>query len=110
MVGWLRLEGAIQELFDVAMLPGIICPRALGPGTKELLDTVRPRLRDPNEQRGRTAPALADDPCRRSPNKTWARPATHNLAIAVMGAAAHGAPRPAQSSAAAGLAASSNHT
>lgn len=41
--GWIRLEGPIQELFDVTVLPGIRCPRSLGPGTKELHVNVRPR-------------------------------------------------------------------
>lgn len=41
--GWIRLDGPIQELFDVVALPGVACPRALGPATKELGDNVRPR-------------------------------------------------------------------
>lgn len=41
--GWLRLDGSIEELFDVAVLPGIRCPRSLAPGTRELWDNVRPR-------------------------------------------------------------------
>lgn len=41
MTGWLRLEGPVQELFDVTVLPGVACPRALGPGTRELCDNVR---------------------------------------------------------------------
>lgn len=41
--GWIRFDGPIQEMFDVAIFPGIACPRALGPGTRELWDNVRPR-------------------------------------------------------------------
>lgn len=41
--GWLRLDGPVQELFDVAALPGVTCPRSLAPNTRELWDNVRPR-------------------------------------------------------------------
>lgn len=41
--GWVRLDGPIQELFDVTTLSGIVCPRALAPGTRELWENVRPR-------------------------------------------------------------------
>jgi uncharacterized protein (TIGR03032 family) len=43
--GWIRLDGAIEELFDVTALPGVVCPRSLGPGTKELGVNIRPRPR-----------------------------------------------------------------
>lgn len=43
IVGWVKLDGPVQELFDVAALKGVKCPRSLGPGTKELWDNVRPR-------------------------------------------------------------------
>lgn len=36
----LRLEAAITELFDVAALPGIRCPVAVGPGTLESHGTL----------------------------------------------------------------------
>lgn len=35
MVEWLRLEGAVRELFDVAVIPGVACPMAVGPETVE---------------------------------------------------------------------------
>lgn len=37
---WIRLEGFIKELFDVAVLPGVQCPMALGVGTLELQHTI----------------------------------------------------------------------
>ena len=30
IVEWIRLDGAIKELFDVAVIPGVVCPMALG--------------------------------------------------------------------------------
>lgn len=30
LVEWIRLDGAIKELFDVAVIPGVQCPMALG--------------------------------------------------------------------------------
>ena len=36
IVEWIRLEGGITELFDVAAMPGIRCPMAIGPGTPEV--------------------------------------------------------------------------
>lgn len=41
--GWIRLEGSVQELFDVAALSSVRCPRSLAPGTRELWNNVRPR-------------------------------------------------------------------
>lgn len=41
--GWIRFEGSVQELFDVALMPGMHCPRSLAPGTRELWTNVRPR-------------------------------------------------------------------
>lgn len=35
MVEWLRLEGAVRELFDVAIIPDTACPMAVGPDTVE---------------------------------------------------------------------------
>lgn len=40
IVEWLRLDGAITEMFDVTALPGIICPQSLGLGTTEILNTM----------------------------------------------------------------------
>lgn len=39
-VEWIRLEGAITELFDVAVLPGAVCPMALGVDSPELRTMV----------------------------------------------------------------------
>ncbi|WP_367647797.1 DUF4915 domain-containing protein [Ruegeria arenilitoris] len=27
---WLRIEGAIEEIFEVSFLPGVVCPAAIG--------------------------------------------------------------------------------
>jgi uncharacterized protein (TIGR03032 family) len=40
IVEWIRLEGHISELFDVAAMPGILCPMALGPGTVEIQNAI----------------------------------------------------------------------
>ncbi|MGL4302599.1 MAG: TIGR03032 family protein [Sphingomonas sp.] len=40
IVEWIRLEGHITELFDVAALPGVRCPMALGPGTVEIQNSI----------------------------------------------------------------------
>jgi uncharacterized protein (TIGR03032 family) len=36
MVEWIRLDGAIGELFDVAVIPDAVCPMAVGPHTAEI--------------------------------------------------------------------------
>lgn len=40
IVEWVRLEGDIIELFDVCVMPGIICPMAIGPNTPEIASTI----------------------------------------------------------------------
>jgi len=40
IVEWLRLEGFIKELFDVAVIPGSRCAMALGVGTPEVQQTI----------------------------------------------------------------------
>lgn len=40
IVEWIRLEGFIKELFDVAVIPGSRCPMALGVGTPEVQHTI----------------------------------------------------------------------
>jgi len=40
IVEWIRLEGHITELFDVAAMPGVRCPMAIGPNTVELQNTI----------------------------------------------------------------------
>lgn len=37
---WIRLEGTISELFDVAVLPGRACPMSLGIDTVEIQNTL----------------------------------------------------------------------
>jgi hypothetical protein len=36
MTGWARLEGVVRELYDVAALPGVQCPSAIGFRTNEV--------------------------------------------------------------------------
>lgn len=40
IVEWIRLEGFITELFDVAAMPGVRCPMAIGPNTLEMQTTI----------------------------------------------------------------------
>ena len=40
IVEWLRLEGDVQELFAVEVMPGIRCPMAVGPQTDEFKDSI----------------------------------------------------------------------
>ena len=40
IVEWLRLDGAIRELFDVRVLPGCVCPMALPTFGPELASFV----------------------------------------------------------------------
>lgn len=40
IVEWIRLEGHITELFDVAAMPGVRCPMALGPATVEVQNSI----------------------------------------------------------------------
>lgn len=40
VVQWLQLEGVIQELYDVVVLPGVVRPKALGFKTDEINTTV----------------------------------------------------------------------
>jgi len=37
---WVRLDGAITELFDVVAMPGVACPMAIGPDTPEARATI----------------------------------------------------------------------
>jgi hypothetical protein len=39
-VHWLRIEGVVQELYDVVTLPGVIRPSALGLRTDEIRRTL----------------------------------------------------------------------
>ena len=40
LVEWIRLDGEISELFDVAILPGRVCPMSLGVDTTEIQNTI----------------------------------------------------------------------
>jgi uncharacterized protein (TIGR03032 family) len=40
LVQWIRLTGAIKELFDVAVIPGAICPMALGVGSPDIQSLI----------------------------------------------------------------------
>jgi uncharacterized protein (TIGR03032 family) len=40
LVEWIRLSGAIKELFDVAVIPGIACPMALGAGSPDIRSLI----------------------------------------------------------------------
>ncbi len=37
---WFRIDGAVAELYDVEVLPGIACPMAIGPGAPEAASFV----------------------------------------------------------------------
>ncbi|GBD41653.1 hypothetical protein HRbin39_01037 [bacterium HR39] len=37
---WLRLEGVVRELYDVAVLPGVVRPKLLGLSGEELARTI----------------------------------------------------------------------
>jgi hypothetical protein len=39
-VHWLRVEGVVEELYDVVALPGVVRPTALGFKTEEIRHTV----------------------------------------------------------------------
>ena len=40
VVEWLRLEGEVQELFAVELMPNVKCPMVVGPSTQEFADTI----------------------------------------------------------------------
>lgn len=40
IVEWVRLEGYITELFDIAAMLGVRCPMALGPNTVEIQNSI----------------------------------------------------------------------
>jgi uncharacterized protein (TIGR03032 family) len=40
IVEWVRLEGEIAELFDVAAMPGVRCPMSVGVGTLEMQSSI----------------------------------------------------------------------
>ena len=40
IVEWLRLEGDVQELFTVELIPGVRCPMVVGPASQEFAETI----------------------------------------------------------------------
>lgn len=40
IVEWIRLDGHVVELFDIAVISGAACPMSLGPGTLEIQNTI----------------------------------------------------------------------
>jgi uncharacterized protein (TIGR03032 family) len=40
IVQWIRLEGHITELFDVTVLPGVVCPMSVGPETADIHNMI----------------------------------------------------------------------
>lgn len=40
IVEWIRLSGAVRELFDVAILPNVRCPMALGLMSPDVARTI----------------------------------------------------------------------
>ena len=40
IVEWIKLDGAIAELFDLSVLPGLRCPMSLGVSTLEIQNTI----------------------------------------------------------------------
>jgi uncharacterized protein (TIGR03032 family) len=40
IVEWIKLEGFITELFDVAAMPNVVCPMSVGPETLEIRSTI----------------------------------------------------------------------
>ena len=39
-VEWLKLEGSVEELFAVELMPGIKCPMAIGPANPEIVNKI----------------------------------------------------------------------
>ncbi len=39
-IEWLKLEGTVEELFAVELMPGVKCPKAIGPGSPEIVDKI----------------------------------------------------------------------
>jgi uncharacterized protein (TIGR03032 family) len=40
IVEWFRFDGEVIELFDVALVPGVRCPRVVSPDTPEMQDAI----------------------------------------------------------------------
>lgn len=37
---WFRIDGPVAELYDLAVIPGAVCPMAVGPGSPEAASVV----------------------------------------------------------------------
>jgi uncharacterized protein (TIGR03032 family) len=46
-VDWFRIDGAVAELYDVEVLPGIICPMTVSPRSSELASVITYEGRTP---------------------------------------------------------------
>ena len=52
-VQWFRIDGAVAEMYDVTVLPGVACPMALGFGTGEIMSLItHDELPDEKQQNG----------------------------------------------------------
>ncbi|MFN3989517.1 MAG: TIGR03032 family protein [Erythrobacter sp.] len=71
-VEWLRIDGAVAELYDVEVLPGLACPMAISPSTPEAVQFVTwegriplnpaPASARPPVPSGEAAPATPEAP------------------------------------------------
>ncbi len=59
-VDWLRIDGAVNELYDVVAIEGFACPMAVSPGTPDAANLI---TREPDARlvRAESAPAASDD-------------------------------------------------
>ncbi len=71
-VDWFRIDGAVAELYDVEVLPGIACPMAVSPASADLaqLITYDGRTKAPVPQEG-----TAETPVRKAAKKPAKRKA-----------------------------------
>ena len=37
---WLRIDGAVAELYDLEVLQGAVCPMAIAPESPEIVDFI----------------------------------------------------------------------
>jgi uncharacterized protein (TIGR03032 family) len=54
-VDWFRIDGAVAELYDLAVLPGVTCPMAVSPGSPEAAGVVSHAPND--DRRSNAGPA-----------------------------------------------------
>ncbi|QFS97144.1 hypothetical protein FIV06_06915 [Labrenzia sp. THAF191b] len=45
-VEWFRIDGAVAELYDIGVLPGVTCPMSIGFGSEELMNLVTVDVED----------------------------------------------------------------